>query len=69
MLWHTVNPIAFRYASASSNFMVNDINGGKSSLGSKAKYYYFSTSSSKKEAKKSAAFGMLLYVLGYEKED
>lgn len=49
--------------------MVNDINGGKLSLGSKAKYYYFSTSSSKKEAKKSAAFDMLLYVLGYEKED
>lgn len=35
----------------------------------KVKYYYFSTSSSKKEAKKSAAFDMLLYVLGYEKED
>ena len=33
-------------------------------------YTYFTlTSSSKKEAKKSAAFDMLLYVLGYEKED
>ena len=28
--------MAFRYASASSNLMVNDINGGKLSLGSYA---------------------------------
>ena len=32
-------------------------------------YYFDATSSSKKDAKKSAAYDMLMYVLGYEEED